>query len=629
MAAVQIARLLGAEVFATASPGKHAVLEEMGVDAAHRGSSRDVAFEGEIRRATGGRGVDVVLNSLTGEFIDASLRLLADGGRFLEMGKTDLRVPEGVAAEYPGVTYTVYDLVGDAGPDRIEIMMRELGERFASGELAPLPVRSWPLDRAREAFRFMSQARHTGKLVLEIPPALDPGGTVLVTGGTGALGRIVTEHLVREWGVRRLLLASRRGEDAPGARELADRLAGLGAEVRIAAADVSDRESVVELVGGVDPAHPLTGVVHAAGVLEDGVVTAQSSESLARVWAAKAGAAAYLHEATRGMRLGLFAVFSSAAGTLGSPGQANYAAANAYCDALAQHRRAHGQAGVSIGWGMWQGSDGAPGGATGGMAGGLSHTDVARMSRIGVKAMSNRQGLALFDAAHRHGRAHLVALDLDPRTLATHPVDTRPALLRGLAAPGTAGTGRPTATAGGQPSDLAGRLAALPPSDRHHTLVRLVREQAATVLGHRPDSLATGGTFKDLGFDSLTAVELRNRLSAATGLRLSSGLVFDHPDADSLAGHLAEQLAPTDGTPAGQEATDPVLRDLAKLENALSAASAEHLDTDAVTARLETLLTKWKAAGASAAAGSGSTKEQLRAATTDEVLDFIDKELGV
>ncbi|MEU8953159.1 SDR family NAD(P)-dependent oxidoreductase [Streptomyces sp. NPDC048518] len=659
MAAVQIARHLGAEVFATASPAKHAVLDEMGVDAAHRASSRDLDFEETIRRATGGRGVDVVLNSLTGEFIDASLRLLGDGGRFLEMGKTDVRTPEDVAADAPGVTYTAYDLVGDAGPDLIGRMLDQLVELFTSDRLKPLPVRSWPLDEAREAFRFMSQAKHTGKLVLEVPPVLDPKGTVLVTGGTGALGQVVAEHLVREWGVRHLLLASRRGPDAPGAGELTARIRELGAEVTVAAADVGDAESVAELVGKTDPAHPLTGVVHAAGVLDDAVITAQTPEGLARVWAAKASAAAHLHETTRGIRLGLFAVFSSAAATLGSPGQANYAAANAYCDALMQHRKAKGLAGVSVGWGLWETapaqSDGTthgpasgggmadaatPGAGTThtgatvtGMTGTLSHTDVARMSRIGVKGMRREHGLALMDAAYRHGRPHLVGFNLDLRTLATHPVATRPPLLRALATPTSSMRGtssRPTAAAGGQPADLAGRLAALPPSDRHHTLVRLIREQAATVLGQHTDSLATGSTFKELGFDSLTAVELRNRLSAATGLRLPSGLVFDHPDADILAEHLGAQLAPdgeTAGPNAGQEATDPVLRDLARLETALTGSLAEHVDADAVTARLEALLTKWKAVGA--APGSGSTKEQLEVATTDQVLDFIDKELGV
>ncbi|MGW2370649.1 phosphopantetheine-binding protein, partial [Streptomyces sp. NPDC001667] len=269
---------------------------------------------------------------------------------------------------------------------------------------------------------------------------------------------------------------------------------------------------------------------------------------------------------------------------------------------------------------LWQTS-------SGGMTGGLSDTDVARMARIGVKAMSNDHGLTLLDAAHHHGRPHLVGLDLDLRTLATHPVDTRPTLLRGLAAPAPGGASRPTATAGARPADLASRLTALPQAERHRTLVGLIREQAATVLGHHTDSLTTGSTFKELGFDSLTAVELRNRLSAATGLRLPAGLVFDYPDADTLAGHLGGQLAPDGGTPTGQEATDAVLRDMAKLENALSSALVEHLDADAVTARLESLLAKWRQSGA--APDSGSAKEQLQVATTDQVLDFIDKELGL
>ncbi|MEV8479889.1 SDR family NAD(P)-dependent oxidoreductase [Streptomyces sp. NPDC051173] len=622
MAAVRIARHLGAEVFATASPAKHGVLEEMGIDAAHRSSSRDLGFEERIRQATHGRGVDVVLNSLTGEFIEASLRLLGDGGRFLEMGKTDIRDPGEVADQHPGVTYHVYDLVTDAGPGRIARMLERLAELFTSDRLKPLPVRSWPLDKAREAFRFMSQAKHTGKLVLEIPPALDPEGTVVITGGTGVLGRLVAEHLVRKWGVRHLLLAGRRGPAAPGAGELVDRLGELGAEVSVVAADVSDPEAVAELVGKTDPAHPLTGVVHAAGVLDDAVVTAQTREGLARVWSAKAAAAVNLHEATRHLRLGLFVVFSSAAATLGSPGQANYAAANAYCDALMRHRRSAGLSGLSVGWGLWQ-TDAS----SGGMTGGLSDTDVARMARVGVKAMSSEHGLALLDAAHHHSHPHLVGLDLDLRTLATHPVDTRPTLLRGLAIPAPGGAGRPTATAGARPADLASRLATLPQAERHHTLIGLIREQAATVLGHHTESLTTGSTFKELGFDSLTAVELRNRLSAATGLRLPAGLVFDYPDADTLAEHLGGQLAPDGGTPTGQEATDSVLRDMAKLENTLSSALVGHLDADAVTARLESLLAKWRASGAMP--DSGSAKEQLQVATTDQVLDFIDKELGL
>uniref|UniRef100_UPI000A54F4DE MDR/SDR family oxidoreductase n=1 Tax=Streptomyces sp. NBRC 110028 TaxID=1621260 RepID=UPI000A54F4DE len=269
MAAVQIARHLGVEIYATASPAKHAVLEEMGIDAAHRASSRDLDFEHVVREATAGRGVDVVLNSLAGPFVDASLRLLAGGGRLLEMGKTDVRDPEQVGAEYPGVRYAAYDLISDAGPDRIGRMLGELGELFVSGALVPPRVRVWPLCRAREALRYLSQARHTGKLVLDVPARVDPGGTVLITGGTGTLGGQVAEHLVRVWGVRHLLLVSRSGPDAPAAKERAVRLGELGADVRIEAADVADPATVNDLIAGIDPAHPLTGVIHAAGVLDD------------------------------------------------------------------------------------------------------------------------------------------------------------------------------------------------------------------------------------------------------------------------------------------------------------------------------------------------------------------------
>ncbi|OMI32992.1 putative type I polyketide synthase, partial [Streptomyces sparsogenes DSM 40356] len=219
MAAVQVARHLGAEVFATASPAKHPVLEGMGVGAGHRASSRDLDFEERFRSATGGRGVDVVLNSLAGEFTDASLRLLATGGRLVEMGKTDLRDPDAVAREH-GVAYRAFDLIADAGPERIGRLLAALGELFAAGALTALPVTAWRLGRAGQALRQLSRARHTGKLVLDVPPAPDPEGTVLITGGTGTLGGLIAEHLVRSRGIRHLLLLSRRGPDAPGAGEL-------------------------------------------------------------------------------------------------------------------------------------------------------------------------------------------------------------------------------------------------------------------------------------------------------------------------------------------------------------------------------------------------------------------------
>ncbi|MEU1665166.1 SDR family NAD(P)-dependent oxidoreductase [Streptomyces sparsogenes] len=629
MAAVQVARHLGAEVFATASPAKHPVLEGMGVGAGHRASSRDLDFEERFRSATGGRGVDVVLNSLAGEFTDASLRLLATGGRLVEMGKTDLRDPDVVAREH-GVAYRAFDLIADAGPGRIGRLLAALGELFAAGALTPLPVTAWRLGRAGQALRQLSQARHTGKLVLDVPPAPDPDGTVLITGGTGTLGGLIAEHLVRSRGVRHLLLLSRRGPDAPGAGELTARLGALGARVRVAAVDVGDAAALGEAIAGLDPAHPLTGVVHAAGVVADAMLPSQDGERLAEVWSAKAAAAAHLHRATAGLPLGMFVLFSSFASTLGTPGQANYAAANAFCDALAERRHAEGLPGVSVSWGLWS--------AASGLTGGLTEADVARIARQGIVPTTTEQGQDLFDAALDHGRPALLAWNLNPRALAAQPVAALPAPLRALAAGARSGAGaaRPAAAAAEEPGDWATRLGRLAPAEQRRLLTDLVRRHVATVLGHAdPAAVPADAAFKELGFDSLTAVELRNRITAATGLRLPATVVFDHPEPGALAEHLRTQLAPEEQEQAAADVYAPVLSRLTGLEETLAALTAPGVNGSAgdagpgqVTARLEALLAAWKAAHAPSPNG-GSAAERLEAATTDQVLDFIDKELGV
>ncbi|MCZ0992639.1 MDR/SDR family oxidoreductase [Streptomyces noursei] len=384
MAAIRLARAAGAEVFATASPGKHETLRGLGLDDDHIASSREPGFGAKFRAATGGRGVDVVLNSLTGELLDESADLLTSGGVFVELGKTDLRRPE----QFDG-RYRPFDLA-EAGPDR-------LGEILAAAAATaePLPVTAWRLEHAPAALAHMSRAQHIGKLVLTLPVPPDPDGTVLVTGGTGTLGRLLARHLVTGHGVRNLLLVSRQGAAAPGTRELTAELSGLGAKVTIATCDVADREALAALLAGIPEDRPLTGVVHAAGVLGDGLVTSIDADLVDRVFAPKVDAAWHLHELTADKQLSFFALFSSGASVLAGPGQGTYAAANAVLDALAGHRYAQGLSATALGWGLWAEASG--------MTGALSERDRERMARQGMAPLPTERALALFDLALLRG----------------------------------------------------------------------------------------------------------------------------------------------------------------------------------------------------------------------------------
>ncbi|MFD9937811.1 SDR family NAD(P)-dependent oxidoreductase, partial [Streptomyces massasporeus] len=557
-AAVRIARHLGAEVYGTASPGKHAVLRAAGFDDAHLASSRDLDFEGAFLRATDGEGMDVVLDSLAGDFVDASLRLLPRGGRFIEMGKSDIRSADEVARERPGVSYRAFDLI-EAGPQRLGEMLAEVVGLLADGALEQLPVRALSLLQAPEAFRLLAQARQVGKIVLSVPRALDPDGTVLLTGATGAIGALVARHLVTRHGVRHLVLASRSGRDAAGAPELLAELAALGAEVNLVACDTADRDSLAALLAGIDPAHPLTGVVHSAGVLDDCVLDALTPERVARVLRPKVDAAWNLHELTREADLAAFVLFSSMAGTVGSAGQANYAAANVFLDALAQHRAASGLPGHSLAWGPWDLRDSSA------MMSDVGDSDLARIARTGLVLLPAQDGLVLFDAALASTEAATVPVQWDFRQLkARAAAGDLPPVLRRLG-----GTVRRTAAGGAVAagdSALRGRLAALSAADAERTLAGLVCEHAAAVLGHTgAQAVRDDSVFKVLGFDSLTAVDLRNRLSVVTGLNLPATLVFDYPTPQVLARYLAEELlggrgeAPAVVPAAVADGDDPVV----------------------------------------------------------------------
>ncbi|AWW42211.1 type I polyketide synthase [Streptomyces cadmiisoli] len=365
---------------------------------------------------------------------------------------------------------------------------------------------------------------------------LDTDGTVLVTGGTGGLGALFARHLVTEHGIRHLLLVSRRGPDAPGAAELSEELAALGAEVTVAAADVGERAAVAALIASIPASRPLTAVVHAAGVLNDATVQSLTETQLDAVLLPKASAAGHLHELTRDLDLAAFLLFSSVSGLTGTAGQANYAAANAYLDALAQHRAAQGLAATSLAWGLWDGSAGM--GAT------LTEADIVRWARLGMTPLTPQQGLALFDEALTADEPLLAPVALDPGRLAAGngPV---PALYRGLvrtrprraAQTGSAGRG----------SGWVQQTAGLPEAKRGDAVLALVRATVASVLGHSgATSVDPARAFKDIGFDSMAGVDLRNRLSAATGLRLPSTAVFDHPTPTALAAYLLTQVVPAE-----------------------------------------------------------------------------------
>jgi acyl transferase domain-containing protein/NADP-dependent 3-hydroxy acid dehydrogenase YdfG/acyl carrier protein len=359
----------------------------------------------------------------------------------------------------------------------------------------------------------------------------DPSRTVLITGGTGELGALLARHVVAEHGVRSVVLASRRGADADGAAELRADLEGLGARVSIVACDVGDRDAVQGLLKQVPEELPLGAVVHAAAARDDGTIESLSSESLDTVLRAKVDGAWHLHELTEGLELSAFVLYSSAVGVLGSPGQANFGAANAFLDALAAHRRARGLSGASIAWGLWEPT---------GPRGMLSAAQRGRMDLLGIKTLSSEEGLRLFDIARDGVDPLAIALRLDFAALRAQARDgLLPPLLGDLA---KASVRRVSDGSGGV---LAARLADVPAHEQEAVVLEFLCEHIAAALGHASaESIEVDATFKELGFDSLGAVYLRNRLNATTGLQLPATLVFSYPTPGALAGYLHGQLAP-------------------------------------------------------------------------------------
>ncbi len=541
MAAMQIALAAGARVVATAgSDAKRARAMEMGAESV--ADSRSVQFDETIWRDTNGEGVDIVLNALAGEFIPKSLRLLRAGGRFIEIGKTDVWDEARVAREYPGLGYHVFFLGALAAqqPDMIRELLAQLLADFSSGALAPLPQHVFALSEAESAFRFMAQARHTGKVVItpRHGAPLRADGTYLITGGLTGIGLLMAQSLVTE-GARHVVLVGRRAPDAAAQAAIAA-LQTAGAQVLVASADVADPLQVAAMLASIGSAEmpPLRGVLHAAGVLDDAMLGELDWQRMSRVLAPKVAGSWNLHTQTLRDPLDFFVCFSSIAALLGSPGQGNYAAANQFLDSLAHARRAVGLPAHSVNWGSW---------AEIGMAAGLGEQYQRRIAASGLQAIRPEDGVRLLHAILRGAApAQVAVLPLDTSALPSpiHP------LLRELASPVESTATRDAASVG-----ILARLREAGADERGALLEAMLSEQVMRVLApdanYRPDAERS---LLDLGMDSLMAIELRNRLRLHLELTIAVGDLMQGPTIRELAATVLSLLGALDdvsGEPAG------------------------------------------------------------------------------
>ncbi|WP_438021146.1 SDR family NAD(P)-dependent oxidoreductase [Sorangium sp. So ce315] len=492
-------------------------------------------------------------------------------------------------------------------PDRA-IVLVDLDEHAASRSALPSAVAAGEGQVAVRggALLVPRLVRASAAVAAETGP-WDERGTFLVTGGTGGLGALIARHLVERHGVRSVVLASRKGRSAPGADALAAELSARGARVTVAACDVADRDAISRLLASIPTEHPLAGVIHAAGVLHDGVLHALDPERMDRVLSPKVDGALHLHELTRHLDLAVFALFSSLSGVLGAAGQGSYAAANAFLDALASHRCALGLPAVSLAYGPF---------AQVGMAARLSEQGHARARRGAMPPLSPEDGLALFDAALGHPSPCVAPTRIDTAALSAQagPV---PPLLQSLV---RSAPRRAAAASGRSAGAWKHRLALLPEAEREGTLLDLIRGEAAIVLGGTLEAMDPDRPLQELGLDSLMAVELRGRLAAAAGLRLPATLLFNHPTPAALARLLGAEMfrgEPTNGA--------PVLGELDRVEAALLAMPPDEAARAHVAARLRALLSRWT--DASRAPAPPAPAPDLHAATNDELFGLIDREI--
>ncbi len=567
-AAVQLAMQAGAQVFATAgSPEKRAFLQQMGVQ--HVFDSRSLRFRDELLQATGGIGVDVVLNSLAGDFIRASLDTVAEGGCFLEVGKRDLWTPEEVAALGKQVRYLPFDLGEFAmqEPQRIATMLRALMTRFSTGELRPLPTTLHPFANAAHAFRTMAQTRHIGKIVL----GFDGGdthrsirdivsqGTVLITGGQGALGMELAQWLAA-LGAGNIVLAGRSAVDR-GDNPVVAELRNNGVDVTMERADVSSSIELQALLQRIRTTRPpLRAVFHAAGVLQDTVLGKETWSGYRATTSPKIDGAWNLHRQTQPDPVRLMVFFSSAASILGSPGQGSYAAGNAFLDALAHHRASRGMATLSVNWGAW---------ASAGMAARLTPEHSARWKRQGASPMEPGAALAALHQAIEANDTQVAIMDLDwDKFLAATPPRRDMPLFSELrqVVSGQRGT---QSTGGVQPlNDILEALRVTPEFEWKFLLSAHIKVCAHRALGLRESAtISDSVALQDLGLDSLMALEMRNDLSQSLDIPLAAGLLFDYPSVDQLVQHLVERLKSSIAPPPSVAGLQPTIPSTDELQS--------------------------------------------------------------
>jgi acyl transferase domain-containing protein/acyl carrier protein len=527
LAAVQMARRHGAEVFATASKYKQATLRAMGVE--HIYDSRTTDFADQILADTGGAGVDVVLNSLTNEgFIEATVRATAQGGRFAEIAKRDIWTAEQMAAVRPDIDYEIValDVTMMTDPDHIQRLMAEVSDGLGKGEWTPVPAEVYPLTEARTAFRRMQQARHIGKIVVQMPKPLQPQGdrSYLVTGGLGALGLHTAAYLA-QLGAGDIVLTSRRVPDSEQQQAIDAITERYHCRVHVFTADVGDEAEVAALLAKIRAElPPLAGVAHLAGVLDDALLPQQDLDRFRTTLAPKAYGAHHLHRLTEGEELDFFILYSSASAVLGSPSQANYATANALLDGLVAQRRAQGLPATAVNFGPW---------GSGGMA--SSQAAVANLSAQGMMPLEPSAALAALGEAIRHGTAQATVLKANWQRTAKMLGGIRPPLLDQVL---PSGDGTTTGD-----SELLRQLQELPVAARAGFITEFLQKEVQGFL-RLAQPPAASSRFLDLGTDSLMAVELRNRLFGQFGGKfdISPTAVFDYPTIGELAEHLVSQL---------------------------------------------------------------------------------------